>query len=142
MRMDQWIQFAQEQWYVLVLGLIAVAVIIRVVKAVVKWALIIAIIVGIGYYGLNYTDKIKEVGSQMMDYAREQAFEAMAGEAENAEYTMEADGSYTIQSTNLTLHGQAGSDQVEISFKGQSFTFSINDAIQVYIDHAKSNASM
>lgn len=140
--MDQWLQFAQEQWYVLVLGLIAVAVIIKVIKAVVKWVLIIAVIVGIGYYGLNYTDKIKEVGSQVMDYAKEQAFEAMAGEAENAEYTMEPDGSYTIRSTNLTLRGEADSDKVEISFKGQSFTFSINDAIQVYIDHAKSNSSI
>jgi hypothetical protein len=139
--MDQWMQFAQEQWYVLVLGLIAVVLIIKVVKAVVKWVLILAIVIGIGYYAMNYTDTIMNVGSQVIDYAKEQAYEAMAAEASKAKYAAESDGTYTIQSSNLIVRGQVGSDEVEITLKGQSFTLKINEAIQVYIDHARKNST-
>lgn len=137
--MEQWLQFLQERWVVIVLALFAITVLVKVVKTVIKWVLIAAIMIGVVYYGINYTDSIREVGSQVMDVAKEQVFQTMTREAANARYTMEPDGSFTIQSDNLTVKGKAGSDEVEITFMGQSFTLTINEVIQAYIDGAKAN---
>lgn len=138
--MEQWLQFAQEQWYVLVLGIIAVFIIVKVVKALVKWLLIIGIVIGIAYYGIDYTDKIKEVGGQVMDYALEQAFDVMTGEAGHARYVANADGSYTITGDNISLSGKLDSDEVEIMFKGQTIKVKMNEVIRKFVQQAKENS--
>jgi len=140
--MEQWLQFAQENWVLLAAALIVIIIVINVLKTVAKWLLIIAIVAGVAYYGFDYTEKLKEVGGQVMDYALQQAFDYMAGDAENAEYTVDEDGGFTIRSEHLTIRGKIGSDEVVITFKGQSFTLKINDAIQAYIDRAKTNTAV
>jgi hypothetical protein len=140
--MEQWLQFAQENWVLLAAALIVIIIVINVLKTVAKWLLIVAIIAGVAYYGFDYTEKLKEVGGQVMDYALQQAFDYMAGDAENAEYTADDDGGFTIRSEHLTIRGKLGSDEVVITFKGQSFTLKINDAIQAYIDRAKANTAV
>lgn len=137
--MEQWLQFAQEQWYVLLIGLVAVIVIINVVKALVKWLLIIAIVAGIAYYAIDYTDKIKDVGGQIMDLALEQALEAMSGDAGSAQYMSDADGNYMIIGENITIHGNISSEEVEIEFKGQKIKIRMNDIIREYVQKVKDN---
>lgn len=52
--MDQWIAFAQEQWYVIAIAVVALFIIYKIVKKAIKWALIIAIVVAVLIYGFNY----------------------------------------------------------------------------------------
>jgi hypothetical protein len=140
--MEQWLQFAQDNWVLLAVALVAIIIVLKVLKTVAKWLLIVAIVAGLAYYGYDYTEKLKEVGGQVVDYAVQQALDAMAGEAEDAEYSADGDGGFTIRGEHLTIRGRAGSDEVEITFKGQRFTLKINEAIQAYIDRAKANTSI
>lgn len=135
--LDQLAAFAQEKWYVLLIAAVVLVIIIKIVKTVVKWVLVIAIAAGVLYYGANYTETIKDVGGQILQFALDEAFTVMAGEAENAKYTAGVDGNYKVESANVTIEGNVGSDKVTMTFKGQSFTMKINDTIRNYIDVAK-----
>jgi|HigsolmetaAR203D_1030402.scaffolds.fasta_scaffold03114_2 hypothetical protein len=139
--LDHLSQFAQDRWYVLVVAVILLAVIIKVVKTVVKWVLVIAIAAGVIYYGANYTEMISDVGGQVMDFVKEEALEVMVGEAAQAEFRQLGDGAYEVRSRNVTITGDSGSDKVKIEFKGYSFEIDMNDAIRTYIERARANGN-
>lgn len=52
--MDHLIAFAQEQWYVIAIAIVALIIIYKIVKKAIKWALILAIVAAVLIYGFNY----------------------------------------------------------------------------------------
>jgi hypothetical protein len=137
MNVDQVMMFLEQRWVIVVAAIIALLLIVKVVKTVIKWVLVLAIIAALLFYGANYTQALKDVTVKAMSFAKEEAFEAMLGEAADADYQESADGSFTVTSANLELKGMKGSDQVEITFKGHTFSFKLNEAIRSYIDQSK-----
>jgi hypothetical protein len=74
----------------------------------------------------------------MMDTVKQEAVTAMIGEAENAEYKVNEDGTFTVTTTNVELTGKAGENDVKVSLKGApAITIPLDDAIKTFIEQAK-----
>ncbi|MCD1259823.1 hypothetical protein B5M42_013365 [Paenibacillus athensensis] len=142
--MDQWIAFAQDRWYLIVAAVIVLFVIVGIVKTFVKWVLIIIVVGCLVLYGANYKDKLQSVGasvaSQVGQEVKDSAIKALAGEAKEAKFKANPDGSYEVTTKSLKVSGNNGSDEVEVTFMGKSFTMNANAAVKAFIDQAKKNS--
>ncbi|MHA6483085.1 hypothetical protein ACX1C1_14425 [Paenibacillus sp. strain BS8-2] len=135
---DTWTTFFQDNWLVLAIALIILLIIVRLVKTVVKWALAAVIIIGVVLYSGYSLDDVKDIGTKMMDTVKQEAVTAMIGEVENAEYKANADGTFTVTTTNVELTGKAGENEVKVSLKGApAITIPLDDTIKTFIEQAK-----
>ncbi|WP_246070689.1 hypothetical protein [Paenibacillus kobensis] len=138
---DTWQTFLQDNWLVLALALVALLVVVRIVKTFVKWALVAVILVGVVMYSGYTLDDVKSIGTKVTDSVKQEAIAAMAGEAKDATYTANDDGSFTVKTSNLELTGKPGEAEVEVKFRGTKIgSLKIDDTIRTLIDTAKSNS--
>ncbi|TMV47356.1 hypothetical protein FE783_22420 [Paenibacillus mesophilus] len=142
--MDQLTAFLQDRWLVVVIAIIALFVVIKIVKTVLKWILVLAIVAGLIYYGSTYTDQLKDIGENVAATAmeavadlKEKALQGLAGK--DAKYKDNGDGTYTITSGSIRLDGKNGSDKVKITIAGVSAEFSLDEALKKAIETAKKN---
>lgn len=141
-----WIEFLKQNWLVIAIALIILFIVLNVVRTVIKWALAVLIIVGLLVYSGISLDKIGEVVTtvkeETVDTIKKEALNMMMKEAKEAKYTSNEDGTYSIKAPNLELKGSAGSEEVEVTFRGVSVgKWDINVTIQSFIDDAKSNTA-
>ncbi|MNE45896.1 hypothetical protein D3C80_1402090 [compost metagenome] len=137
---DTWIAFFKEHWLVLVIALIVLFIIIRIVKTVVKWAIVIAIVLGLVVYSGYTMDDLKEIGTKVTDTVKQEAINAMVGEAKDATFTMNDDGTFTVKTNNVELTGEPGKNEVSIKFRGAPIgKWELDSTIQAFIDQAKQN---
>jgi|DewCreStandDraft_2_1066082.scaffolds.fasta_scaffold12809_3 hypothetical protein len=52
--MEQLIDFIQDRWLIIVLALIGIIIIVKLVRSIVKWLFIIAIVAALFIYGSSY----------------------------------------------------------------------------------------
>ncbi|MFC4597059.1 hypothetical protein [Cohnella hongkongensis] len=139
--MDAWLTFVQENWIVIAVAIAAILIVIKVVKTVLKWVLVAAIVIGIVTYGGFTIDDIKEVGTKVTEEAKDQAIKAMAGEASEADYTVNEDGTYTIKTENLELTGVPNSGEVSVKFRGISLgTWQMEGEVRDFVTKARAAA--
>lgn len=142
--MDQWIAFAQERWFLIVAAIVVLFIIVGIVKTVVKWIIVVVIIGALVLYGANYKDKLQDIGAsvatQVTTEVKEGAIKAFSSEAKEAQFKANPDGSFLITTKSLKLEGKAGSNEVEVTFLGKSFTMKADGAINAFIEQAKKNA--
>ncbi len=150
--MDAWIQFGQDHWVIIAIALVAIFIIMNLVKTVLKWVLVAAIIIGIVTYGGYSIDDLGDIGSKVQEElgtigdkvtseVKDQAIKAMAGEASAATYVNNADGSYSIKSTNLELTGIPNSGEVTVKFHGQSLgSWKMEGAVRDFVVQARASA--
>ncbi|MBH5319195.1 hypothetical protein I6N90_15435 [Paenibacillus sp. GSMTC-2017] len=137
---DTWMTFLQENWFVLAIGLIVLILVIRIVKTVVKWALVAAVVIGLVVYSGYTLDDVKEIGTKVMASVKDEAINAMVGEAKEAKYTLNDDGTYTITTKNIDLKGKVGDSEVKVSLHNAPYvTLELEGAIKQFIDQAKQN---
>lgn len=136
--------FVQEQWWVILIAAVVLIIIIKVVKALVKWAIVAAVIIALVLYGLNYEpfqEAVDHVVDTVVESSLNAAFQAMTGEAEDAEYEVNEDGTFTVQSKSIKLTGSTGSDKVTIYLHGVMIgEVPISSVIETYIETARSAA--
>lgn len=145
---EAWSQFIQDHWIVVAAVLLAIIVVVKVVKTVVKWVLVAAIVIGFAVYGgYNIEDlkevgsKVSEVGSKVTDELKDQAIKTMAGEASEAKYVDNADGSYTITTSNLELDGVPNSGKVSVKLRGVSLgTWDMEGQVREFVSQARAAA--
>lgn len=141
--MEQWLTFLEDRWYVVLIALAVILIVLKVVKTVVKWVLMIAVIAGVIYYGIQYTDKLDDITAGLTDTVvstvKEQALKAIAGEATEAEYRANSDGTFTVETKSIRIDGKPGSSEVKVTFMGQSFSLKLDETVQKFIDQAKQN---
>ncbi|BBI35123.1 hypothetical protein [Cohnella abietis] len=139
---DLWVQFLKDNWLIVVAAIVAIFVIMKLVKTVIKWILIAAIIIGIVTYGGYSIDDIEKIGSKVTSEAKDQAIKAMAGEASKATYVNNKDGSYSITTTNLELNGIPNSGEVTVKLKGVSLgTWKMEGAVRDFVVKARASAT-
>lgn len=154
---DTWLAFLEEKWYVILIALIVIMLIIRLMKTMVKWAIILVVAVGvIVYSGYSLDDVkslgtslmsdglagLKEIGASVADSAKEEAINAMIGEAASATYTANADGTFTVKTSSITLTGQSGNEEISISIKGApAFKVQSSEVVSQFIEQAKANSN-
>lgn len=137
-QISQWLTFVQERWLILLISLIALIIIIKVVKTLVKWVLVIAIVAALVFYGVNYTDEIKEAAAKVWDYTQSEFQDMLNAEIDSAQYEADEAGHFTIKSKNFTVEGSIDSDDVKITFKGQTVTLKRYEWIERYIQDVQS----
>jgi len=144
---ETWKQFLADRWYVLAIALVAILVVIKIVKTVVKWLLVAIIVVGVLLYS-GYSledlrvDRLKALGEQIKDRAvaalTHEVIEAMAGESSDAIYATGEDGTFIVKSNSLIITGKIGEDEVSITYLGAPLgRVKLDDAITSFIDQAK-----
>lgn len=142
--MEQWLSFAQDRWYLLVGALVVLFIVVRVVKTVVKWVIIAALLVALAVYGANYKDQLQSisasVGQKVAAGVSEQAVKALKDEAKDAKYEANPDGTFTVTTKSLKVAGKPGSDDIAVTFMGQTFHMSANAAVKAFIEQAKANS--
>jgi hypothetical protein len=131
--------FLHDRWFIVIAAIVALFVVVKVLKTVVKWVIVLAVIGALIFYGANYKDKLGMIGGELLDGAKSVAVSKLADEMKDAKYENHPDGTYTITSKNVKLEGQSGSDEVSITFKGKTVTVKINNLIRAYIEGAKNN---
>lgn len=138
--LDTWTAFFKEHWLVLVIALIVLFIIVRIVKTVLKWAIVAAVILGIVVYSGYSMDDLKEIGSKVADTVKQEAVNAMVGEAKDAAFVTNEDGTFTVKTKNVELTGEPGANEVAISFRGTELgKWKLDSTIQAFIDQAKQN---
>ncbi|MEI7025437.1 hypothetical protein [Paenibacillus sp. y28] len=138
--MEQWLAFAQSQWYWVIIALVVILIVIKIVKTVVKWVIVLAVLAGLVYYGSSYVDDLKSAAVAVVGQQgdlRDMALKAFAGE--DASFKQNADGTFTMTKSGISLEGKAGSNDVKISFKGQSITIKADEALNKIIEQAQKN---
>ncbi|WP_138754736.1 hypothetical protein [Paenibacillus sinopodophylli] len=137
---DTWTAFFKEHWLVLIIALIVLLIIVRIVKTVIRWAIAAVIIIGIIVYSGYSMDDLKEIGTKVADTVKQEAVSAMAGEAKDATFVTNADGTFTVKTKNVELTGVPGENEVAVSFRGTELgKWKLDSAIQTLIDQAKQN---
>ena len=138
--LDTWTAFFKEHWLVLVVALIVLFLIVRIVKTVIKWAIVAAIVLGLVVYSGYSMDDLKGIGSKVADTVRQQAVNAMVGEAKEADFVNNEDGTFTVKTKNIELTGEPGANEVSVSFRGAPLgKWELDSTIQALIDQAKQN---
>ena len=138
--LDTWTTFFKEHWLVLVIALIVLFIIVRIVKTVLKWAIVAAIVLGIVVYSGYSMDDLKEIGSKVADTMKQEVVNAMVGEAKDASFMTNSDGTFTVKTKNVELTGEPGANEVSVSFRGTELgKWELDNTIQTFIDQAKLN---
>jgi len=139
--MDTWVQFFKDNWLVLVIALVVLFLVIKIVKTVVKWAIVAVILIGVVLYSGYTLEDVKGIGAKVAESVKQEAVTAMAGEVKDATYTTNSDGTFTVKSKNIEINGNPGDNEVKVSFQGASLgTWKIDETIQTLIDQAKNNS--
>lgn len=144
--MEAMLPFLQERWYVVALAVVVLFVVVRIVKTVVKWFIIVAVVAALWFYGASYKDKLMEIGTTAVNSAvnevKDQAVKAIAEEAKQAQYKMNPDGTFTVMTKSVKVEGKPGSSEVKITFMNQTFTMNADGAINALIEQAQKNSKM
>lgn len=128
--MEQLQTLLQDRWYILIGAIVVLFIVMKVVKTVVKWVIIIAVLVIVFGYGASYIGDIK---AKVTD----QALQVISSGGKDAVYKKNEDGTFTITAKNITLVGKPGSNDVKVKAFGQSVTLKIDQTLQTFIDQAK-----
>jgi hypothetical protein len=141
--LEQWINFAQDRWYWIIGAVILLFIVIGLVKTVIKWIIVIAIIGALVLYGANYKDKLQSIGSTVMAKASQEVQDgvskAAASEAKDAQYKANQDGTFVITTKSLKVEGKMGSNDVQVTFMGAKFTMKADGVMKTFIDQAMNN---
>lgn len=123
--------FMIEKWWIIAGALVAIIIVIRIAKAIVKWVLILAIVAGVLFYAGSSADSLTAS-------LKEKAVEAAVGEQSSATYEANPDGSFSLKTDNFTIQGSASDPQVELLFRGISLgKFDLNDTLSALIAAGK-----
>ena len=135
---EQWIAFVQEKWWVILAAVVALMIVVSVVKTVLKWVLVLAIVAGVLVYGANYKEELTAMSGQMLEEAKDQAFQALVSGAFDAEYESNADGTFAVFTESVRVEGAEGSNEVTVFWKGVKVgTFQIDATIEAFLNEAK-----
>jgi hypothetical protein len=142
--LDQWITFAQDRWYWIIGAVILLFIVIGLVKTVIKWIIVIAIIGALVLYGANYKDKLQSIGTTVLAKASQEAQDgvskAITSEAKDAKYTANQDGTFVITTKSLKVEGKLGANDVQVTFMGAKFTMKADGVIKTFVEQAMKNS--
>lgn len=142
--MEQWMEFARDHWWMILIAIVIAVILVRIVKSVLKWLFVLLIAAAILIYGFNYTpDEIREAGSKLaeaVETTKDKAINAMLGDAGEARFEKTEDG-FRIEGGRFVLEGKDGSGEVVLTSFGQEFTIELNEQIRAFIENVKSGSN-
>ncbi|NOU92839.1 hypothetical protein GC093_06280 [Paenibacillus sp. LMG 31456] len=140
--MDFLLSFLQERWFIIVGAIVVLFLVVRILKTVVKWVIVLAVLAGLFFYGASYKDQLLDIGTAVSTEAKNQAVKAFSNEMKEAQYKQNADGTFTVTTKSLKLDGNPSSNEVKVTFMNQTFTMKMDDAVNALIEQAKKNTKL
>ncbi|MFH5181937.1 hypothetical protein ACHHV8_04485 [Paenibacillus sp. TAB 01] len=140
--MDFLTAFLQERWFIIVAAIVVLFIVIRIVKTVVKWVLVLAVLAGLFFYGASYKEQLMNIGTAATAEVKNQAVKVVSGEMKEAQYKQNPDGTFTVMTKSVRLDGQPGSSDVKVTFMNQTFTMKVDDVLNALIEQAKNNTKL
>jgi hypothetical protein len=134
--------FVKENWFIIVGAIVVLFLVVRLVKTVIKWVIVLAVLGGLFYMGADYKDKLLNLGTAVTAEVKNQATAAITNEMKDAQYKLNADGTFTVTTKSLRLDGVPSSNEVKITVMNQTFTMKMDDAVQALIEQAKKNTKL
>jgi hypothetical protein len=144
--LDSVLQFVEQQWLYVIIALVAVILVIKIFKNVIRWLIILAIGAALVYFAMNYEDgKLLDTGKDLVqkatEYTKEQAVDGLMNEVKDARYTLNADGTYEVRTANFALKGAVASPDAVIVYKDKEFPVTVSGPLQQFIEQAKANSN-
>lgn len=136
--MENWVAFIQDRWLLILIVAIVLFLVIKLIHAFVKWAIVFGVIAALLAYGYQYSDQLTEVGEKIISYTREEALELLYKEAGTALYR-QLDKGFTVELGAFTLSGEDGKPDITVSYGGQSFTIKRNEWIDNLIEKSRNS---
>lgn len=132
---EAWLQVLQDHWVVAVVALAVIFIVLKLVKTMLKWALVIAIVIGVlAYGGYNVND--------LTETLKREAISVMTAGAGDARFRQLEGGAYEVTASDLKLTGEAGSDKVRVAYRGIPLgTWDMNEVIREFIERARTSGS-
>jgi hypothetical protein len=142
--LESMLSFLQEQWPYAVAALVAIVLIVRFVKSVIRWLMIVAIGASLVVFFLNddggtLTDVGKQLAEKAVNYTKETAVDGLLSEVKEAQYTQQADGTFEVATPNFKLRGSLGTSDAMLVVKGQEFPLQLSGPLKQFIEQAKEN---
>ncbi|WP_249861752.1 hypothetical protein [Paenibacillus konkukensis] len=134
--------FLEERWFVVVAAIVVLFIVVKIVKTLVKWIIVLAVIAGLFFYGASYKDKLMEIGTAVTAEAKAQAIKTISGEMKDAQYKQNPDGTFTVTTKSLRIDGNPGANEVKVTFMNQTFTMKMDDVVNALIEQAKKNTKI
>lgn len=138
-------EFMAQRWYVIAGALVILFLVIKLVKTVIKWVIILAIVAAVYFYGASYKDQLLEYGSalgtKVAADVKNQALKTVTEEAKEAKYTQNPDGTFTVKTKSVRIDGKPGASDVQVTFMNQTFTLKVDDVLKRFIEQAKTGAA-
>ncbi|NBI28898.1 hypothetical protein [Chengkuizengella marina] len=138
MEIESWITFAQEKWYIILAAIIVLFIVIKLVKTLVKWFIVLAIVGVLIYYGSNYSETLKTASDQFLDMIpKEELIDLAINEIREYIVDEAMDGDFLIENENVTIEGDTNSDFLTITYGGETYTIEMNDEIRKLLEKNK-----
>lgn len=140
--MDFLLPFLTERWYVVVIALLVVLWVVRkIVKAALKWVLVLAVVAVVVFYGANYRDRLvklgRNVGTSVAAEVKDEAMKALRNEFEDARYEGGAGGKFVVSSRSVKLEGKTGAREATLTFRGRSVQIRMDDALRTLVEEIR-----
>ncbi|MFD0678217.1 MULTISPECIES: hypothetical protein [unclassified Paenibacillus] len=142
MKLDFLMSFLQERWFIIVGAIVVLFLVVRILKTVVKWVIVLAVLAGLFFYGASYKDQLLDIGAAVSTEAKNQAVKAFSNEMKEAQYKQNSDGTFTVTTKSLKLDGNPSSNEVKVTFMNQTFTMKMDEAVNALIEQAKKNTKL
>lgn len=127
--MDSIVQFIQEYWLMILVGLIVIGIFMLFVRTIFKIILVAVFIGLVLIFGFNYNaDEVIDMGKKGItmatDLFKEQIQPTLEKEVKAAKITHEKDGTYHMQTASLVITGKKGTGEAKVTFQGKTYSLS------------------
>jgi hypothetical protein len=138
---DAWSQYLASNWYIIAAAILVIIIVIKAVKTVLKWLLVAVVVIGLVLYSGYNLDDLAQIKDQATLAYKDQLIKTMAGEAADAKYQDNPDGSYTIKTPSLELSGFPNTGEIQVKLGGVSIgTWKLEGEVRDFVIAARNAA--
>ena len=142
--MDALVSFLTERWYLIIAALVVVFLVFKLIKAVLKWIVVLAVVAGLVFYGTQYRNSHGggQGGGRGAETAavaamKDRALEALRRELREAEYERHKDGSFTLRTNAVEVNGKPGDKKAQVRFMNHTFNIQLDQDWNQLLEEAR-----
>lgn len=127
--MEAVLSFVKEYWYWILAAIVVVFLALKLIKAILKWILIVALAGGLVYWGVHYRAGERPGGgtdAAAVAAVKDGALDALRRELHDAEFERHRDGSFTVRTKSVELVAKPGAKKAQVRFMGRTFTVDLD----------------
>jgi energy-coupling factor transporter transmembrane protein EcfT len=124
------VSFLTERWYLVLAALVVVFLVFKLIKALLKWIVVLAVVAALVFYGTQYyaprggrRDGGRGAETAAVAAIQDRALEALRREAE---YELHKDGSFTLRTKAVQVNGKPGDKKAQVRFMNRTFSIELD----------------